>query len=247
VLRVRRACGRSFRSVCAVHLMPTFKFVGWFSVQCGCYVPALVGPSFRVDNNWVLYSDCDWGANQAVAKTREVCVTIVTMLALAFWAACMTSYFHPLGRACSIGPSIPTWRISELLAHGRQGEGIPWPKRNLHYVGVKDGELKFHVARPYIQDAFYFPIEDRNRFLGVTLCTVFSMGGLEIYIVPLWIPAAVLSIIPVLAACRTVARHRRGRKGCCVICAYDLRGSQSGRCPECGRHDGRDRATPVNV
>ncbi|MBP7747344.1 MAG: hypothetical protein KA383_14585 [Phycisphaerae bacterium] len=49
--------------------------------------------------------------------------------------------------------------------------------------------------------------------------------------VPLWIPLALLAL---LTAALWWRERRPFPPGCCRTCGYDLRGNQSGRCPECG-------------
>lgn len=52
---------------------------------------------------------------------------------------------------------------------------------------------------------------------------------------PHWFPIAVTGAWPLLtlALARPLRRRRRMRRGLCVGCGYDLRGS-TGPCPECG-------------
>ncbi len=53
--------------------------------------------------------------------------------------------------------------------------------------------------------------------------------------IPLWMPAAPAAILLALVGLHGPLRERRRRtRGQCVRCGYDLRGSRSARCPECG-------------
>jgi len=53
--------------------------------------------------------------------------------------------------------------------------------------------------------------------------------------VPLWGPIVLLLVYPAISLARgPIRRRRRRRKGLCVCCGYDLRGSTSGVCAECG-------------
>jgi hypothetical protein len=55
---------------------------------------------------------------------------------------------------------------------------------------------------------------------------------------PLWLPLLAASAYPVFCATRAALKARsrrfRVRSGLCLRCGYDLRGNESGRCPECG-------------
>ena len=52
---------------------------------------------------------------------------------------------------------------------------------------------------------------------------------------PFWAPALFLGFFGVLPVVQgPVRRWWRVRHGRCVFCGYDLRGSRSGACPECG-------------
>jgi hypothetical protein len=51
--------------------------------------------------------------------------------------------------------------------------------------------------------------------------------------VPLWLPAAVLAIPPLIWWSARVRLQRRRRAGRCQVCGYDLRATLD-RCPECG-------------
>lgn len=53
--------------------------------------------------------------------------------------------------------------------------------------------------------------------------------------VPLWLPMLVFGIWPLIVFARKLSRDQLRRTGqACFSCSYDLRGNESGRCPECG-------------
>ena len=52
---------------------------------------------------------------------------------------------------------------------------------------------------------------------------------------PIWPLSAVCAAYPIVALIRgPLHRWRRGRKGLCIKCGYDLTGNVTGVCPECG-------------
>lgn len=61
-------------------------------------------------------------------------------------------------------------------------------------------------------------------------------GGLihRLIMFPLWLPTLLLSLWPAIALTRHIKR-RYFSPGICRNCGYDLRGTPSGVCPECGR------------
>ncbi len=53
--------------------------------------------------------------------------------------------------------------------------------------------------------------------------------------IPLWLLLAILfSIFGTTLVIAPARRYRRGKRGCCKTCGYDLTGNVSGVCPECG-------------
>ena len=73
-----------------------------------------------------------------------------------------------------------------------------------------------------------------SQFAKLTYYAVHS-GGFTNYIimVPLWIPALLLSMAPSLHVYCCALRRRRRLQGRCLTCGYDLRASENA-CPECG-------------
>lgn len=51
---------------------------------------------------------------------------------------------------------------------------------------------------------------------------------------PLYLPFVLIAIISAYAHLPILLRRSRQMRGECAICAYNLRGNLSGRCPECG-------------
>ena len=74
-----------------------------------------------------------------------------------------------------------------------------------------------------------------------------GMGPYDAVIVPYWAVALVIGAVPLERLRRVIRAMMRRRRGCCIACGYDLRGSGE-RCPECGRpasvaRDAADGAT----
>lgn len=63
---------------------------------------------------------------------------------------------------------------------------------------------------------------------------------------PVLFPPVVLLVYPVYMVLRgPILRRRRAKRGLCLECGYDLRGSESGVCSECGAaaHEGEHAAS----
>ncbi len=106
---------------------------------------------------------------------------------------------------CSIGPST-VGGVRDFVLTG-----------NFGYRAYQD-------YKPCMANAEHHFIEPSGMRLVVhTLC------------LPLWLLMIAFAAYPAIAFIRgPLRRHRRYKRGLCVTCGYDLRGS-SERCPECGK------------
>ena len=68
------------------------------------------------------------------------------------------------------------------------------------------------------------------RLAGRPVYTPYAVRYRTIALVPL----ALLLVVNAAPLTRMFVRRRRSQRGHCVTCGYDLRGSPSGTCPECG-------------
>jgi hypothetical protein len=88
-----------------------------------------------------------------------------------------------------------------------------------------------HRAVPQVADVARVVRQTFDNVDGSLLAH--TLVGRRVWI-PYWLVVAMTGPLP---ACRTVAHHRRARRArlsLCPACGYDLRGNESGTCPECG-------------
>jgi hypothetical protein len=89
-------------------------------------------------------------------------------------------------------------------------------------------------------------IYGRHRFLGFewsnnlspwpskeTVFVSFDLPSYRLIAVPYWAVTVLCALPWVRLIVRSQRRRSRLRRGCCPVCAYDLRGTPAG-CPECG-------------
>jgi len=77
---------------------------------------------------------------------------------------------------------------------------------------------------------------DYAHFLGFArIRGTFGMfGNFDIIAIPFWFVVALTAIAPALWLTAARRRRVRLRTGRCAGCGYDLRATDTGRCPECG-------------
>ena len=99
-------------------------------------------------------------------------------------------------------------------------------------ISLNSGELRIHKSHPTAwfskQTAWEFAgmqFEEKQGLLG--------NGMLYIHL-PFWFVFSLFATYPAVAFIRgPLRRYRRRKRGRCVKCGYDLRGTPE-RCPECG-------------
>lgn len=89
-----------------------------------------------------------------------------------------------------------------------------WEPSGPFYQTSQDA-VKEALRRPGLE----WPVLSLGRFGSGYVCVPFWL---------LFIPAAVMAVVAFWRAGRSYPR------GCCMNCGYNLAGSPSGRCPECG-------------
>ena len=110
--------------------------------------------------------------------------------------------------------------------HAQIGSMEPW-RDAVKQMNEEGGmELPFPEDYPHYDYAPYSLSGPAGRW---------KWYGTTIYF-PLWLPTLIFGLWPVIALTRHIKR-RYFTHGICRKCGYDLRGSPSGVCPECG-HEG---------
>ncbi len=106
------------------------------------------------------------------------------------------------------------------------------PEDRLLFGDEAWGRLAYYVATGGTEE-----VHDSPEFAGITLAS--SQNG-RTWVARFRFPTLILltSCLPALWWYRMIKRYRanrRGRKNRCTYCGYDLRGTLSDVCPECGR------------
>lgn len=130
-----------------------------------------------------------------------------------------------LAVACIAGHFITRWyRLDAPL-----GSLVGWPRLN---VGAEYGRLVIVHNTPEAQP---FPWRV-GRISDAQWALDFDMYNTDwfVLLIPFWAPAAAFSLLAAALWWRPLVARARSQRGACVACGYDLRGSSSPVCPECG-------------
>ncbi|HNO76525.1 MAG TPA: hypothetical protein PKN33_00570 [Phycisphaerae bacterium] len=118
-------------------------------------------------------------------------------------------------------PSVE-WKITFLLADGE-----------IHRTGYANESKKYYTAELY-RGSFVINIVEWSQADLVGYSSEVSIAVTNSFVIPLWSIAMIALAFPVYQFLPTTRRKRRREAGLCENCGYDLRGSVSGTCSECG-------------
>lgn len=109
-------------------------------------------------------------------------------------------------------------------------------------VYLRDGVCAVHVlsmpTKTASKSEFRTPVSYNPVPNQASLLLTSTRKGPYVFtwvVFPFWIPTllALLAVATPIAQ-GPIRRWSRRRRGCCLVCGYNLRGNRSGRCPECG-------------
>ncbi len=109
----------------------------------------------------------------------------------------------------------------------------------VHFKRFPNPESPHLVAHPREEKLYE---DERGTAWRVVFLQYEAPSSILILWVSPWVPVVLLGVYPCFTLTRaSVRRHlrrRRGRRGLCVTCGYNLVGNVSGICPECGTPTG---------
>lgn len=138
-------------------------------------------------------------------------------------------------QSLKIGVDVVTLRLSRRLVSSRPSQtdrstpglvGLcyvvgPQVRTSSAQAGPRSKTIDLRFA------GFWYARADVSAFTGTT-GLIYNVGF------PLWSVSFVFIICAVLLIRAPIRSYRRQRRGLCVGCAYDLRGTVAERCSECG-------------
>lgn len=121
--------------------------------------------------------------------------------------------------------------FDDLSARMRKGpRAVQGPSPLTVFVKIRDyyrGSVPWYVVHPEVQrspDRIWYD----KSVVWYTFCVSYLTMPVVLIVAPMFVPFAMRW------AWGRCAFRRRRRRGLCTACGYDVRGSPSGVCPECG-------------
>ncbi len=180
----------------------------------------------------------DHGGGAKRYTLRKIAIGILIAVGVADLSLWTISYWRlpPWQRGNPIPPFVTQWALA--LHRGQLDI------RYLRAVGDDDGTRTSFRRMGVTVERWILSDHDNSRWgygergpLRLPFCSVTHVG------IPFCPVLLLLCVGSAVALARApLRRYRRGRRGLCLKCGYDLRGNVSGVCPECGQQT----ATRVN-
>jgi hypothetical protein len=169
-------------------------------------------------------------------RARTTLAAISLVLCVISAAACVVSYAEPVGITSRHNPRasgeiLGFYQVRLLIVGGRAYLGrtvFTRTDRRTHVYDNSPHRFRVSVVREgWIVTVTWLPYPD-PALLG--------MGNAESrqWMVSIWLLVLLFAMLPIRWAILRRRERRRNNAGVCVRCGYDLRGSNSGRCSECG-------------
>ncbi len=177
---------------------------------------------------------------------------IFALLAITSAVLWVTSYYY------LVAASTPYWQVDSKITFsvwvgrasvGTSHGGMPKSPPNTWGISISpldDIRDNFDLVRsigidfPTIEEVL--PPYGFKSFSIVHPAGKWSWTGTD-FAFPLWLPTLLFGTWPAIALSRHIKR-RYFTAGICRKCGYDLRGSPSGNCPECGRPARKEKPRP---
>jgi len=170
----------------------------------------------------------------------SVCLVVLALTSLVLWL----STPEGIPRALAYGSGFQTWAWHSGIDLGAT--------RSLSvYVEHRSLTVRYRSQEPVSRSAWH---GFESRFL-VVRCWQAATPGRDGFVgsvgdiqAPLWLPAVLFAIYPIVVfARRPGRRYARCLRNECIWCGYSLRGTVEHRCPECGKGKAEQPVVPPRV
>ena len=175
---------------------------------------------------------------------RKGFIVLLTLATLASCFAWGISYIGISGGRCVYTkPDIDPIPQGSIVSHALTlHDGIIHIEKSRLPAGPISSELSAKVSKLFKAGWSMEVLEEEyDAALGILYTPslwyprIHRVGGIAVVTVPLWLTTIILGAWPAVALWRgPFRRWRRRRRGLCLKCGYNLAGTVSGVCSECG-------------
>ena len=178
-----------------------------------------------------------WTFNTLAAASLLLCLATAGLWVRGYWVADMFTAQRP---EASAKPRM--WRIQHYLCYlgSYRGEFAVWLGWSRAPEVGPTPSWQFEMGHPNDLLAAIWP---NQRFYSQRQDYDGHAYYSQTWSLPAWSLVSAFAVLPAVVTFRQLRavrrRRQRSRMGLCPACGYDLRASP-GRCPECGRGQGRE-------